>query len=425
MISSILVDIFKNIIIIRTYQTYIPSLNSLKMSSPLKKTAIGTGAILGTGLLLSTCDPLVNQMAKTLAGDEPVMPVRVPAERGPVHVAIGMDGSVSKIKQKLPDAISATADFVRKSTILKAGDTVNFCEVGGPKGGAGEPAKCRSYEVDSKNEALLADIEDTKAIHWSTYLRPSLVKMLEGLEEPCVAGLWTDGLEETDTPPTVDSGSCDVNIFIPDASYREKAQALCGYVEGQCKVVLATTGEDVEKALNEVVSSVQKEAQEAADEKADSEHADAMKQYEKKQAKLKEKAQNLKRKARILLGSIVTLVTGALGSLFAYLNRPRAKGFLYIRKPKGAPMQVAFDTFDQKKIDLRKDTGRPDLPDLNFSATWKGELQCNGQTLEEGGQFLGEGVYYCEQPLKGAEKKAVYAQLKRTDRAEVEVEEEE
>lgn len=347
----------------------------------------------------SMSESATQAVAEWIAGETPEMPERKEAKRGPVNVAIGIDASASKIRKKVGTAMTATSDFIENGGLLADGDRVKFCEVGGAKGGEGEPVRCADYTLPGGQAELLTDIRDTQSTFWSTHVLRALEQMNQ--EAPCATAVWTDAItEEKDDGypvPMVQLGTCELKILIPDTEYRQRALDLCTRVEPQqqCEVVEATTGADVTTALSGVVEAVQKEAQEKADSLAEAEYQEAMEDYERERAELKAQAEAYKSTARKIVGGLFTALMAGIGAYAAYVNRPIVKGFVYTLKKSGQLGETDLEAlYGAGKIELHKLNTR--LPASTFKARWFKGTEFNGQPIPRTHEptELASGVVY-------------------------------
>lgn len=371
----------------------------------LKKVIGSAITVLGAGALLSTCDRVVDPVARMLAGGAPEKPEKVQATRGPIHVGIALDASLSEIRMQIGTASEATADFIQNRDTLRQGDTIKFCEVGAQKPenygtDDGLDVRCKTYTMNAQREDLLLNVQDTQAAYMTTHLIEPIREMVQDLKEPCVIALWTDGKEEATDLTPIDLNGCSLKVLIPDRKYQSNADVLCTWMQGSCEVVPATSGADLEKSLGSLADTLQAGAQAAADARAKTDHEAALAEYERRTREFQEKADMYKSIARWTVGGVTFGLMVLATAIATYVFRPRCRGFVHFRKPETDYVKVVnLARYDASTVDLAK--GATWYPKRILKAHWNGTMTCDGRPVRTGWLFTeSDKVYFADQKLK-------------------------
>lgn len=377
------------------------------MANKAERAIIMGGALLGLGLVGTCSDKPAHWAAEAIsAGQIPPQPEKVEAKRGPVHIAIGIDETRSDVSEQIPQIVEATSSFI-KSPVLSSGDTVNFCAVGGK---SEDPARCNAYAMDKNRDDLIQAVESATAVEdGSSYnytrINDALRLILKDMEAPCAVGVWTDAMEMGKELRPINPGSCDVKVLIPEEKYSAGAKDVCSHVKGDCEVVLAKNGGDLESTFKGMTETLQKKSQAKADALAEKRFAKAMEDWENYKQSILKSTVEVEEKIALAVRSMIAALTALGTSITIYLNRPKCSGYLYIARGKRIPRMIALDAADAQTVQI-SETG-------HVTALWKGGMKYGNQSIEGSeAQFLdGGSTYFSPTLLRGQEKIEIYKRL--------------
>lgn len=377
---------------------------------------LGQAALLGSLMLSPGCD----RIATWYAGPEPDSPVEpIKPELGEVHrppiqVIVAVDATKSDIKEQLPDVLSATRDFVTKGEILEDGDSLLLCEIKGKNGGA----VCHeTYTLPQDEERLMRELDAIEADGLHTWIRPALdtIRKSSDPQQPRVAAVWSDFIEEAKEPKAVRM-PYPTKLMIPDAQYRDDAEAMCENIRGRCDVVAANTGEQFGLALEGFTEELKKDAYEEAEDEAQrqldeemAEYEEAMAEYESLKdaheaevAKYKQKWRTVRNRIATAIGGVVAASIALFSLSVVYYNRPRVTGFLVdVRNKKRIPETYYLDTRQKTTLNISKVD--PVLPEIVLKAN-KAGVSVPGQKNLKNGEEIEDGIYWFDRDSEPSAK---------------------